>query len=86
MQQQQHQRELVFSDQPATGYVYAGRHKLIDKRVAIKIMRAEFTRTCLQRPGSVNLAQLAEVFTALQDEARRRLQEAGKKGLGGLFR
>ncbi|MBS0641445.1 MAG: hydantoinase/oxoprolinase family protein [Proteobacteria bacterium] len=38
-------------------------------------LRAEFTRTCLQRPGSVNLAQLAEVFTALQDEARTWLHD-----------
>ncbi|MGE0223476.1 MAG: hydantoinase/oxoprolinase family protein [Acetobacteraceae bacterium] len=32
-------------------------------------LRAEFTRTCLQRPGRVDFAQLASVFAALQADA-----------------
>jgi len=32
-------------------------------------LRAEFTRTCLQRPGRVDYDQLQAVFAALQDEA-----------------
>ncbi len=38
-------------------------------------LRAEFTRTCLQRPGRANMAQLAEVFAALEGEARTWLRD-----------
>ncbi|MFL5280690.1 MAG: hydantoinase/oxoprolinase family protein [Rhodopila sp.] len=38
-------------------------------------LRAEFTRTCLQRPGQANLAQLAETFARLEDEARGWLRD-----------
>jgi N-methylhydantoinase A len=33
-------------------------------------LRAEFTRTCLQRPGRESMDQLAEVFTGLVDDAQ----------------